>query len=58
MRQIEEFRTWLRNSRHVPWHVRLLARFGYWDWEHEFRSCPSGERHCPHVRYRLGREKP
>jgi hypothetical protein len=35
--------------------VRLLSRFGHWEWEHEFKTCPSGDRHCPHCHYRLGR---
>lgn len=46
---------WLRNNRYVPWHVRFLSLFGYWEPEHEFRTCPTGERHCPHLHYKLGR---
>lgn len=49
------FEAWLRNNRYVPWHIRLLALVGHWEWEHPFKECPSGERHCPHLHYRLGR---
>lgn len=35
--------------------VWLLSRFGHWEWEHEFKTCPTCERHCPHTHYRLGR---
>jgi hypothetical protein len=35
--------------------IRFLSHFGHWEWEHEFRTCPTGERHCPHMHFRLGR---
>jgi len=25
---------------------------GEWTWLHEFKTCPSGERHCPHYRWK------
>lgn len=52
---VSTFEAWLRSNRYVPWHVRLLALVGHWEWDHDFNMCPSGERHCPHVHYRLGR---
>lgn len=36
--------------------TRLLSKFGHWEWEHPFKTCPTGERHCPHMHYRLGRK--
>jgi hypothetical protein len=21
---------------------------GHWEWAHEFKTCPTGDRHCPH----------
>lgn len=36
-----------------PW-TGLLSLFGHWEWEHEFKVCPTGERHCPHMHYKLG----
>jgi hypothetical protein len=29
--------------------IALLARFGHWEQAHSFKTCPSGERHCPHM---------
>jgi hypothetical protein len=34
--------------------VRVLSLFGHWEWEHEFKTCPAGDRHCQHYHYRLG----
>lgn len=52
---MRRIRTWLRVNRYVPWHVRLLGMVGHWGWEHEFKTCPSGERICPHMRWRFGK---
>jgi hypothetical protein len=37
----------------VPLHTRVLASVGHWDWEHEWKTCPTGERWCPHTHYKL-----
>lgn len=35
--------------------TRIMARYGYWTWEHPFKACPTGGRHCTHYHYHLGR---
>lgn len=49
----------VRTVKPVGWNAsvwtKVLARFGYWTWEHEFKTCPTGERHCPHMHWRPGR---
>lgn len=35
--------------------TRLLSLVGHWEWEHEFKTCPTGDRHCQHLHYRLGK---
>lgn len=42
----------------VWWHTirSRIFRKGEWEWEHDFKQCPTGERHCPHIRWvRKGR---
>lgn len=51
---------WARLYDAVCWHlarvqVRVLGLVGHWEWEHEFKTCPTGDRHCPHIHYKLGR---
>jgi hypothetical protein len=29
----------------------LLSKVGHWRWEHTFKTCPTGDRHCPHMHY-------
>lgn len=45
-----KYRYWLYHP--VAW---IMSKFGHWTWEHEFKTCPTGERHCPHVHYHLGK---
>jgi len=28
-----------------------IFRRGHWEWEHEFKTCPTGDRHCMHYRW-------
>lgn len=35
--------------------ARILSRFGHWEWEHEFKTCPTGDRHCNHYHWRPGK---
>lgn len=44
----------------LGWYLRnpvtgLLSLFGHWEYEHAFKTCPSGERHCPHAHWKPGR---
>lgn len=46
----------------MKWKIRhpvlgILSSLGYWDWEHEFKTCPTGERHCPHYHWHPGKPK-
>jgi hypothetical protein len=46
----------------ITWRLRhpviyALSLLGHWEWEHEFKTCPTGERHCPHIHYKLGKAK-
>lgn len=25
-----------------------IFRRGHWEWEHKFKTCPTGDRHCQH----------
>jgi hypothetical protein len=34
------------------WLVTIMSRHGHWEWEHEFLTCPTGDRHCNHYHYR------
>jgi len=43
----------------MRWAIRhpitwLLSRLGHWEPEHAFKQCPTGERHCPHMRWHRG----
>jgi hypothetical protein len=39
----------------MKWHVWLLSMLGHWEWEHEFKTCPTGDRHCQHYHWRPGK---
>lgn len=46
----------------LKWKIRhpvlgILSSCGHWEWEHAFKTCPSGERHCPHTHWRPGKAK-
>lgn len=32
--------------------VWLPSKLGHWEAEHEFKTCPAGERHCQHMHWR------
>jgi hypothetical protein len=34
--------------------TRLLSRVGHWEWEHDFKTCPTGDRHCQHYHWKWG----
>ena len=36
--------------------VKFLGLFGHCEWEHPFKTCPTGDRHCMHYHYKLGRK--
>jgi hypothetical protein len=38
-------------ARFIVW---IGSRFGHWEWEHEFKTCPTGDRHCSHVHWKIG----
>ena len=38
------------------WREKLhLDKFGHWEWEHEFKTCPTGDRHCNHYHWKWGK---
>jgi hypothetical protein len=45
---------WKHGIQNMGLRTWLLARLGHWEYEHEFKTCPSGERHCPHGHWKLG----
>jgi hypothetical protein len=35
------------NNWNTPrWLISIMRRHGHWEWEHEFQTCPAGDRHC------------
>jgi hypothetical protein len=40
-----KLRTWYETARCQLWTC------GHWEWEHEFKTCPTGDRHCQHYRW-------
>lgn len=41
-----------RGIRNMGLGTWLLSKFGHWVWEHPNKTCPSGERHCPHMHWK------
>lgn len=33
----------------------LVPVFAHWEWEHEFKTCPTGDRHCQHYHWKWGK---
>jgi hypothetical protein len=39
-----------------PW-IWLGSRLGHWTWEHDYKTCPIGNRHCAHMHWHWGKPK-
>ena len=57
----ERYREWLFSHPYLDWlawkcyrvWVWLPSRIGHWEEEHAYKACPSGERYCPHMHWKL-----
>lgn len=41
---------WLKWKAYRAWYW-LPSKLGYWEPKHAFKTCPTGERHCPHMKF-------
>lgn len=57
------FQEWLYRHPWLDWVAWKLYRarvwgpskLGHWESEHDYKECPSGERYCIHMYWRLGK---